>query len=174
MVECHTGSVEVVSSSLIVSTKTCGIRWVFVGFSITEPSISGGVAQLVRVPASHAGGPGFEPRRVHQIRTLIRIQFVSLSAFLFVTGMLCKPLIQRYCRALSCNHAFSAPPRKGNDSAQGYQRNVFRAGRVTAAAIVRLSCRNGHLSRYHEKSAMNAGILLLRSLRIFMFIRFSM
>lgn len=26
----------------------------------------GGVAQLVRVPASHAGGPGFEPQRVHQ------------------------------------------------------------------------------------------------------------
>ena len=25
----------------------------------------GGVAQLVRVPASHAGGPGFEPQRVH-------------------------------------------------------------------------------------------------------------
>ena len=38
LVECHTGSVEVVSSSLIVSTKTCGIGWVFVGFSITEPS----------------------------------------------------------------------------------------------------------------------------------------
>lgn len=76
MVECHTGSVEVVSSSLIVSTKTCGIRWVFVGFSITEPSISGGVAQLVRVPASHAGGRRFEPASSHQrnaLKSLIRV-----------------------------------------------------------------------------------------------------
>lgn len=89
MVECHTGSVEVVSSSLIVSTKTCGIRWVFVGFSITEPSISGGVAQLVRVPASHAGGPGFEPRRVHQKnpRVYVALGFFILPQFrsLFVT-----------------------------------------------------------------------------------------
>lgn len=36
---------------------------------IVKHQTNGGVAQLVRVPASHAGGPGFEPQRVHQTKT---------------------------------------------------------------------------------------------------------
>ena len=49
----------------------------------------GSVAQLVRVPASHAGGPGFEPRRVHQKnpRVYVALGFFILPQFrsLFVT-----------------------------------------------------------------------------------------
>ena len=41
---------------------------------------NGGVAQLVRVPASHAGGPRFEPVRLHQQK--VRSQF-ALRTFCF-------------------------------------------------------------------------------------------
>ena len=41
----------------------------------------GGVAQLVRVPASHAGGPGFEPQRVHQEK---EVHLHDVLLFLYV------------------------------------------------------------------------------------------
>ncbi len=56
------GIQEVVGSSPIISTN---LKWPAKYPLTCRSFIFGGVAQLVRVPASHAGGPEFESQRLH-------------------------------------------------------------------------------------------------------------
>ena len=53
-----------------------------IGSSPLPPTICGGVAQLVRAPACHAGGRGFEPHHSRQFPHVFKVVnnlFVSIS-----------------------------------------------------------------------------------------------
>src|SRR5436305_912723 len=74
-------------------------RYGILPMSDVDPHTEGDVVQLVRTPACHVGGRGFEPRRPRHLTSLPFSKRSRLSAF---RAVVCSSLARR--RLFSCSY----------------------------------------------------------------------